>query len=118
MRNKRKIYALLLLGLVLVPVAYFESDYVKTLYDTEPLLLGQSSDVDNETTMAIPEEKKDEPEEHLKLQLDQRLVGSEEVDGYLVETYREYELYEDREGNVKKVIPTSNYDYIRYKLDE
>ncbi|RFU60841.1 hypothetical protein [Bacillus sp. V59.32b] len=118
MKNKIKIYPLLLLAIVLVPVAYFESEYVKTLYDTEPLLLGQASGANNETTMAIPEEKEETSEENLTLQLDQRLVDREEVDGYLVETYREYELYEDQAGNVKKVIPTSNYDYIRYKLDE
>ncbi|CAH0344744.1 hypothetical protein [Bacillus sp. CECT 9360] len=118
MKKKVKIYPLLLLAMVLVPVAYFESDYVKTLYDTEPILLGQAGGAINETTMATPGEKKNASEENLILQLDQRLVDREEVDGYLVETYREYELYEDREGNVKKVIPTSNYDYIRYKLDE
>jgi hypothetical protein len=39
----------------------------------------------------------------------------EEVDGYIVETYREYEIYRDQDGNIVKQIPTSNYDFIRYK---
>jgi hypothetical protein len=39
----------------------------------------------------------------------------EEVDGYIVETYREYEIYKDQEGNIIKQVPTSNFDYIRYR---
>lgn len=37
------------------------------------------------------------------------------VDGYIVETYREYEFYRDKAGNIIKQVPTSNYEYIRYK---
>lgn len=39
----------------------------------------------------------------------------EEVDGYIVETYREYEVYKDKDGNILKQVPTSNFDYIKYK---
>lgn len=39
----------------------------------------------------------------------------EEVDGYIVETYREYEVYKDKDGNILKHVPTSNFDYIKYK---
>jgi hypothetical protein len=39
----------------------------------------------------------------------------EEVDGYIVETFREYEVYKDKDGNILKQVPTSNYDYIKYK---
>lgn len=39
----------------------------------------------------------------------------EEVDGYIVETYREYEIYKDKYGNIIKQVPTSNFDYIKYK---
>jgi hypothetical protein len=38
-----------------------------------------------------------------------------EVDGYIVETYREYEIHRDQAGNIIKQIPTSNYEYIRYR---
>jgi hypothetical protein len=37
------------------------------------------------------------------------------VDGYIVETYREYEVYKDKDGNIFKQVPTSNFDYIKYK---
>jgi hypothetical protein len=39
----------------------------------------------------------------------------EEVDGYIVETHREYEIYKDQDGNIIKEVPTSNYNYIKYK---
>ncbi|MBT2681777.1 hypothetical protein J7E38_22725 [Bacillus sp. ISL-35] len=38
-----------------------------------------------------------------------------EVDGYVVVTYREYEIHRDKAGNIIKQIPTSNYEYIRYR---
>lgn len=38
-----------------------------------------------------------------------------EVDGYIVETYREYEMQRDEDGKILKQIPTSNYEYVRYK---
>lgn len=38
-----------------------------------------------------------------------------EVDGYIVETYREYEIHRDQDGKILKQIPTSNYEYVRYK---
>lgn len=38
-----------------------------------------------------------------------------EVDGYIVETYREYEVHRDEDGEIIKQVPTSNFEYIRYK---
>ncbi len=33
---------------------------------------------------------------------------------YLVEAYREYEIYRDRNGKTVKTLPTENFNYIRY----
>ncbi|WLR57403.1 hypothetical protein LC048_11420 [Mesobacillus subterraneus] len=38
-----------------------------------------------------------------------------EVDGYIVETHREYEIQRDEDGNIIKQMPTLNFEYIRYK---
>ncbi|WNF24774.1 hypothetical protein [Mesobacillus jeotgali] len=38
-----------------------------------------------------------------------------EVDGYIVETYREYEVHRDQNGKIVKQIPISNYEYVRYR---
>jgi hypothetical protein len=43
------------------------------------------------------------------------LEEKNEVDGYIIETYREYEIYIDENGSVIKQIPTSNFEYIKYK---
>ncbi|WP_053363621.1 hypothetical protein [Bacillus sp. FJAT-27251] len=48
-------------------------------------------------------------------QLEMFLVGREEVDGYMVETYREYEIIKDPEGKLIQKTATENYEYIRYK---
>ncbi|GLY10916.1 hypothetical protein ACP2W0_09715 [Pseudobacillus badius] len=47
--------------------------------------------------------------------LEEQLVNREEIGHYIVETYREYEVYTDGQGNVKESVPTSNYNYIRYR---
>jgi hypothetical protein len=44
----------------------------------------------------------------------EKLVKKERVNGYIVETYREYEVYKDAEGNVTKEVPTSQYDELKY----
>lgn len=38
-----------------------------------------------------------------------------EVDGYIIETHREYEILRDEDGKILKQVPTSNFEYIRYK---
>jgi hypothetical protein len=43
------------------------------------------------------------------------LEKQEDVDGYVVETYREYEIYHDENGVEIKKVPTSHLDFIRYK---
>jgi hypothetical protein len=45
------------------------------------------------------------------------LISQDEVNGYIVETYREYEVYKNESGEVVKEVPTANYDYIRYKTE-
>jgi len=47
--------------------------------------------------------------------LEMFLVSQDEVDGEIVETYREYEVYYDENGEIEKKEPTSHYEYIRYK---
>jgi hypothetical protein len=62
-------------------------------------------------------EMKDEAE-GLSYTLEKRLEKREIINGYLVETYREYEIYKDESGNVIKSVPTSNLDFLRYYINE
>ncbi|WP_156183148.1 hypothetical protein [Mesobacillus campisalis] len=57
----------------------------------------------------------EELREEMLPQLEMFLVGREEVDGYMVETYREYEIIKDSEGKLIQKTATENYEYIRYK---
>lgn len=47
-------------------------------------------------------------------ELEEKLVKTEKVNGYIVETYEEYEVYKDKDGNVIKSEPTGKTDSIRY----
>lgn len=99
--------------MLLIPTLYLESSYLESLYNTEPPLIGQESENESEPAMAESNEQKNES---LSFELDERLINKEVIDGYLIETYREYELYKDQSGKILKVIPTSSYNYIRYKI--
>ncbi len=46
--------------------------------------------------------------------MEEKLVRKKKIDGYIVETYREYEVYKDAAGNVTKKVPTSQYDELKY----
>lgn len=50
--------------------------------------------------------------------LEYRLEEKNIVDGYVIETYREYETYRDKDGNLIESSPTSKYDYLRYHISE
>ncbi|MCM2532573.1 hypothetical protein NDK43_09480 [Neobacillus pocheonensis] len=47
-------------------------------------------------------------------QLVEKLKKREKVDGFIVETYQEYEVYMDKNGKVKKSVPTSKTDTLKY----
>lgn len=46
--------------------------------------------------------------------LEFKLEETSEEDGYIVEEYREYEIYKNRDGEVIKTVPTSNTEYLKY----
>ncbi|KKE77837.1 hypothetical protein NSA56_13455 [Oceanobacillus caeni] len=46
------------------------------------------------------------------------LVDTYEEDGYMVEKYRKYEVYRNDDGVIVKKEPTSNYEFLKYKIDE
>ena len=37
--------------------------------------------------------------------------------GEFMETYREYEFFEGKDGEIIKKIPTDNYNYLKYQLE-
>ena len=53
--------------------------------------------------------------EVLPAELDYLFDAKFEDNGYIVEIYREFEIYRDANGNVIKEVPTANFEFIRYK---
>ncbi|MGG3890999.1 hypothetical protein [Metabacillus fastidiosus] len=102
----KKIITLLFILTIIVFVSYFKSsekEYVTSF--------PSFSNEDSTVTTAVESD-----EEKLSLSvLEKKLVGSTYIDGYEVEVYREYEVYKDENGEIIESIPTSNYDYLRYK---
>lgn len=45
------------------------------------------------------------------------LEDMNERNGKIIETYREYEVHKDTEGNIISRIPTDNYQYLQYDKD-
>ncbi len=65
-----------------------------------------------------------EPENEAQLEavsiisLETELVKKEIIDGYIVETYQEFEVIRDQEGEIIESVPTSNYNYLRYHIQK
>ena len=50
----------------------------------------------------------------LEMIFEERMIEGD----YIIEEYREYEVFRDENGGILKSIPTSNYDYIRYYKEQ
>ena len=46
------------------------------------------------------------------------LESKSEIDDYIVETYQEYEIYKDENGQVIKKVPTSHFDTFATKNEK
>ncbi|MCM3764593.1 hypothetical protein [Neobacillus niacini] len=102
MKSKNILYAfslLLTLGLLAYlesPFSFLNSDFV--------YIADQPAAVE-----PVAVEPEDEGPE-----LIEKLVKREKVDGYIVETYQEYEVYKDEKGNITDEVPTSKVETLRY----
>lgn len=90
--------------LMLAVVAYLESPYSilnkNYAYSADEPVIAQP--MDQNVSAEHPEIK-------------EKLVKREkEEDGYIMETYREYEVYKDNAGNVVKTVPTDKEDTLKY----
>jgi hypothetical protein len=94
-----------LLGLILVLAlgAYLDSPFsilnIKYSYTADQPVMAQPAEL---------EKPSNEPETIDKLE------KKEKVDGYIVETYQEYDVYKDKDGNITKQVPTGKSDTLKY----
>ncbi|MFP5111868.1 hypothetical protein ACSU64_05755 [Bacillaceae bacterium C204] len=83
--------------------AYLDSPYSfinkKYAYSADQPVMAQPVDVEPSSDVPVLEEK---------------LEKIERVDDYIVETYQEYEVYKDKDGNVLKSEPTGKIDTLQY----
>jgi hypothetical protein len=120
----KKLLPLVGIAIIFIVVGYLESPYsvmnkpyatslsipyeVAIAEESEPVSIEENDDTN---------EKSLETEEiaALNFSLEMVLESRSEVDDDIVETYREYEIYKDKNGQVIKKVPTSKYEYLRYK---
>jgi hypothetical protein len=78
------------------PYSFINEDYA---YSTDQPVMAQPVEVEPSSDIPVLEEK---------------LEKVERVDGYIVETYQEYEVYKDKDGNVIKSEPTGKIETLQY----
>lgn len=87
--------------------AYLDSPYsfinIDHAYSTDQPVLAQPVEVEPSSDVPVLEEK---------------LEKIEKVAGYIVETYQEYEVYKDKDGNVIKSVPTGKIETLQYWNDQ
>ncbi|WLR43038.1 hypothetical protein LC087_02115 [Bacillus carboniphilus] len=49
------------------------------------------------------------------VEFENRLINRRIVNGYVVETFQEFEIYKDEKGSLIKERPTNHINYIRYR---
>lgn len=93
------LFLLLILGFV----AYLDSPYSflnkNYAYSSDQHVIAQPAEVGSPTDIPVLEDK---------------LEKTEHVEGYTVETYQEFEVYRDKDGNVTKKVPTSKTEILKY----
>lgn len=82
------------------PYSFINKDYT---YSADQPVMAQPVEVEPSSDIPVLEEK---------------LEKTEKVDGYIVETYQEYEVYKDKDGNVLKSEPTGKIDTLQYWDDQ
>jgi hypothetical protein len=73
--------------------------------------------IPNDLGMSFEEDLNQNTKDILPIMAEFRYIleEKEQVDGYTIETYREYEIYTDETGTIIKQVPTSNFEYLKYK---
>ena len=107
-------------------ICYFESpysiinnEYAQVASIPNEVLLAEDQEANNTAPEATETEEVANTEGNeeiaaLNYSLEMVLESKTKKDGYIVETYREYEFYRDENGQVIKKVPTSNENTLRY----
>jgi hypothetical protein len=108
------------------PYSLINKDYVGVTSIPNEVLQAEATAeeaevVTSDSDMVEDEKNTDENENEefisdytLEMIFEERMIEGD----YIIEEYREYEVFRDENGNIIKSIPTSNFDYIRYYTEQ
>ncbi|SHR27015.1 Uncharacterised protein [Mycobacteroides abscessus subsp. abscessus] len=117
---KKYMYILGIIALITL-VAYLESPNSPLAHPNEGTNMYSSipsvEDSDSPGATEANSNVENAEEEAVLTSLELKLEKTELVDGYIIETYREYEIYNNEAGEVIESVPTEHYEYLKY-LDE
>ncbi|UOQ45599.1 hypothetical protein MUN89_06565 [Halobacillus salinarum] len=103
----KKMSSFIVLLAVFLLVGFVDSPQITDLYETAVFSVSPNN-AEAEEVFA----PQDTPSHYSSLEM--YLERKDQVGDYIVETYREYEIYKDTNGTITKKVPTSNYNYLRY----
>jgi hypothetical protein len=90
---------------------------IAALFETPMSEDRQRVDFNSSITTAVEVEEEAEPMIPIP-SLETELIKKEIIDGYVIETYQEFEVIRDKGGEIISSTPTSNYDYLRYFISK
>ena len=107
----KKFAPIFLIVAVIAIIGYFDSSQFA---EKEAAITSFPLPTDDTTSANATNDQESEQSKQVPI-LETKLVDVTEDAGYVVEVYREFEVYKDEEGEIIERIPTENYQYLRYK---
>jgi hypothetical protein len=101
------------------PYSLINKDYVEVTSIPNEVLQAEATAVKTEAVMSDTETDEGESKDFLTNYTLEMIFEERMIEGdYVIEEYREYEVSRDKNGEIIKSVPTSNYDYIRYYTEQ
>jgi hypothetical protein len=101
------------------PYSLINKDYVEMTSIPNEVLQAEATAVETEAVMSDTETDEGESKDFLTNYTLEMIFEERMIEGdYVIEEYREYEVSRDKNGEIIKSVPTSNYDYIRYYTEQ
>lgn len=107
----KKYIAFIGIAAIIGITAYYENLYSLNTEETEYPYIPAISDLDSEEEASA----EIDPLEGLIPEIELKYISSKEEDGYILETYREYEVYRDKHGQIVKSVGTRHYETLKYE---
>lgn len=95
------------------PYSLINKDYVGVTSMPNEVLRAEAT-VNETETVSSGESEEFMTDYTLEMIFEERMIEGD----YIIEEYREYEVFRDENGHIIKSVPTSNFDYIRYYKEQ